>query len=173
MQLNDLPEVLQSHLHAREQYTPHHAPPTLLVPLTLLYQVYYVSSVMSYPGSGHIFRHSWPMDEPLRTLSERFWPSLTISDLYRPYAIICQPWIAIVNSHNHSPHVCEPPAMLRDKFRSFPTLLSLKFWLSFYSNILPVSLQLSGQLLAQLCSLQSHDHLPSIAFVSRWTSEPF
>src|SRR5882762_5489172 len=61
--------------------------------------------------------------------------------------------------------------MLPDIFRPFPTLLSLKFRLSSYSNILPVSLQLSGRLLAQLCSLQSHDHLPSIAFVSRRNSE--
>src|ERR1700676_600834 len=63
--------------------------------------------------------------------------------------------------------------MLPDIFRPFSTLLSLKFRLSSYSDILPVSLQLSGQLLARLCSLQSHDHLPSIAFVSRRTSEPF
>src|ERR1700676_3898806 len=99
-------------------------------------------------------------------LSEHF-PSFT--DPTRAFAIICQPRITIVNSHNYSPHVCEPPAMLPDIFRPFPTLLSLKFQLSSYSNILPVSLQLSGQLLAQLCSLQSHDHLPSIAFVSRQT----
>ena len=37
------------------------------------------------PGSGHIFRHLWPMDKPLHTLSKRFRPSPTISDLYRPY----------------------------------------------------------------------------------------
>jgi len=103
-------------------------------------------------------------------LSEHF-PS--ISDPMQAFSIICQPQITIINSHNHSPHVCKPPAKLRDKFRPFPTLLSLKFWLSSYSDILPVSLQLSGQLLAWLCSLQSHDHLPSIAFVSQWTSEPF
>jgi len=128
------------------------------------------------PGSGHIFRHLWHMDKPLQTLPSISDPPQafpTFTDPMWAFAIICQPEIAIVNSHNHLPHVCEPPAMLHDKFRPFPTLLSLKFWLSSYSDILPVSLQLSGWLLAQLCSLQSHDHLPSIAFVSQRTSEPF
>src|SRR5882762_10096972 len=75
----------------------------------------------------------------------------TLRELLRALPIICQPRITIVNSHNYSPH----------------------FRLSSYSDMLPVSLQLSGQLLARLCSLQSHDHLPSIGFVSRRTSEPF
>jgi len=107
-------------------------------------------------GSGRIFRHLWPMNDPLWTLSECFQPSLTISELYQPYAsfaIICQPQITIVNSHNHSPHVCKSPATLHDIFRPFPTLLSLKFRWSSYSDILPVSSQLSRQLLARLCSL--------------------
>jgi len=41
------------------------------------------------PGSGNIFWHSWPMDKLLKTLSKCFWPSLTISELYQPYASFC------------------------------------------------------------------------------------
>ena len=41
------------------------------------------------PGSGRIFQYSWPMDEPLWTLSEHFWPSLTISKLYQPSTSFC------------------------------------------------------------------------------------
>src|SRR5882762_6612334 len=54
------------------------------------------------------------------------WPNLSehfpsVSDPPQAFAIICQPRITIVNSHNYSPHVCEPPAMLPDIFQPFPT----------------------------------------------------
>jgi len=98
---------------------------------------------------------------------------LSVFDPMQAFVVIWQPWIAIINSHNHLPHVCEPPVTLHNIFWPFPTLLSLKFQLSSYSNILPASLQLSSQLLAWLCLLQSHDYLLSIAFVSQQTSEPF
>src|SRR5882762_6659078 len=109
------------------------------------------------------------MDEPLQTLSEHFRPSLTISDLYRPYASFCD-HLSTSDHHRKFPQLFTT-CMRATSYvaRYIPTIsdpLSLKFRLSSYSDILPVSLQLSRRLLAQLCSLQSHDHLPSIAFVS-------
>src|ERR1700676_1013864 len=54
-------------------------------------------------------------------------PFPTITNPMQAFAIICQPRITIINSHNHLPHVCKPPATLCDKFQPFPTLLSSKF----------------------------------------------
>src|SRR5882762_10672598 len=94
MQLNDLPEVLQSHLHAREQYTPHHAPPTLLVPLTLLYQVYYVSSVMSYPW---LWTHIPTLMTYGRTSPNTFQVFLTLPNHFQPLPTLCELLRSFVN----------------------------------------------------------------------------